>query len=247
MVPGLVSITFRHLPPLEILKLCTTAGLQAVEWGGDVHVPAGNLYRAKEIAHLSEDYGIIISSYGSYFHLGQSNDIFYRNLETALELGAPILRFWAGSKSTKDYTVTERAQLVSQLRRICEEAEKSRIVLAPEFHINTLTDSIVSLSDLLVELPKLRFYWQPRWDWPEDERLKSLKLQGERNICIHVFSWKIQNGREIRLPLTAGKKMWEKVFSEKKTGYALLEFVQNDDPEAFYRDAETLLSWLTYS
>lgn len=243
MVPGLVSITFRHLPPLEILKLCTIAGLQAIEWGGDVHVPAGNLHSAKEVVHLSEDYGIIISSYGSYFHLGQSNDIFYQNLETALELGAPVLRFWAGTKGAKDYTLKERAQLLTQLHFIHEEAEKAGVVIAPEFHMNTLTDSIAGLSDLLVEIPNLHFYWQPRWDWPEDKRLESLKLQGERNVCIHVFSWEVKNGNELRLPLVAGKEMWQKVFSEKKTGYALLEFVQNDDPNVFFRDAETLISW----
>ena len=245
MIPGLVSVSFRHLTPSEILKLCTASGLHAIEWGGDVHVPAGNLQTAKDVAHLSEDSGIRIASYGSYFYLGQSNDTFYRNLETALELGAPILRFWAGSKSSEDCTAKERAQLLSQLQFIREEAEKTGVVIAPEFHMNTLTDSIASLSDLLAEIPELRFYWQPRWDWSEDERLNSLKLQGERNICIHVFSWEIHNGNEIRLPLTAGKKMWKRVFSEKKTGYALLEFVQNDDPNILYRDAKTLISWLT--
>ena len=244
MVPGLVSITFRHLSPLEILKLCSAAGLQAIEWGGDVHVPVGNLHHAREVANLSDDFGITIASFGSYFYLGQSNDVFFRNLETAVELGAPVLRFWAGSKSSKDCSAKERVQLLSQLQFIHEEAEKVGVIVAPEFHINTLTDSIASLSALLAEIPELSFYWQPRWDWSEDQRLESLELQGERNICIHVFSWEIRNGNEIRLPLIAGKEMWKKVFLQKKTGYALLEFVQNDDPNVFFRDAETLISWL---
>ena len=36
---GLTSVTFRGLSPAEILRLACRAGLQCVEWGGDVHVP----------------------------------------------------------------------------------------------------------------------------------------------------------------------------------------------------------------
>ena len=40
---GLVSITFRELNPLEIIRLVSKAGLDGIEWGGDVHVPHGDI------------------------------------------------------------------------------------------------------------------------------------------------------------------------------------------------------------
>ncbi len=37
--PGLVSVTYRALPPAEIIALTAAAGLKGIEWAGDVHVP----------------------------------------------------------------------------------------------------------------------------------------------------------------------------------------------------------------
>jgi hypothetical protein len=42
---GLVSITFRQLSPPAIIDLVRQAGLEGIEWGGDVHVPHGDLGR----------------------------------------------------------------------------------------------------------------------------------------------------------------------------------------------------------
>ena len=39
---GLVSITFRKLTVEKIIELVKEAGLQGIEWGGDVHVPHDN-------------------------------------------------------------------------------------------------------------------------------------------------------------------------------------------------------------
>ncbi len=38
---GLCSVTFRALPPERIVALAAAAGLDVIEWGGDVHVPPG--------------------------------------------------------------------------------------------------------------------------------------------------------------------------------------------------------------
>ena len=40
LIPGLVSVTFRKLSRTEIAGLMVNAGLSAIEWGGDVHVPS---------------------------------------------------------------------------------------------------------------------------------------------------------------------------------------------------------------
>ena len=57
-IPGLVSISFRKHTPEEIVKACADAGLRYIEWGSDVHVPAGNEARAREVRALCASAGI---------------------------------------------------------------------------------------------------------------------------------------------------------------------------------------------
>ncbi|MNI10046.1 hypothetical protein D3C73_631400 [compost metagenome] len=52
---GLVSVTFRRLSVEEIVMMVQKAGLQDIEWGGDIHVPHGNFQRAHEVAKLTHD------------------------------------------------------------------------------------------------------------------------------------------------------------------------------------------------
>ena len=62
---GLLSVTFRKLTPPEIVGLVRQAGLAGIEWGGDIHVPHGNLDRAREVRQMTLDAGITIAAYGS--------------------------------------------------------------------------------------------------------------------------------------------------------------------------------------
>ena len=245
MITGLVSVSFRKLSVSEIFRLCERCELSCVEWGGDIHAPAGDMQRAGEIAHLSRESGISVAAYGSYFRLGGSDDDFKRNLETAATLNAPVLRIWAGTQGSKECRDETRKLWTEQLHRLSATAQKAGIIVAPEFHINTLTDSIESLRLLLNELPEQKFYWQPRWDWKEEERLSALAEIGNRLTYAHVFTWRIEEGKEIRLPLEQGEQMWKKVISSyDKDKAALLEFVENDEPENLIRDAKVFKSWI---
>ena len=53
ILPGLVSITFRALAPREIVDLAARARLAGIEWGGDIHVPHGDLQRAGEAGRMT--------------------------------------------------------------------------------------------------------------------------------------------------------------------------------------------------
>ncbi|MEL7086971.1 MAG: hypothetical protein AAGL98_00775 [Planctomycetota bacterium] len=66
ILPGLVSVTFRKLTPTQICELAADAGLQGIEWGGDVHVPAGDVGAAKAVAALTRARGLAVAAYGSY-------------------------------------------------------------------------------------------------------------------------------------------------------------------------------------
>lgn len=76
---GLVSVTFRDKTPEEIISAVKQCGLEGIEWGGDVHVLPGDVSRAREIRHLTEQAGLAVWAYGSYFEAGeQTPDLFHR-------------------------------------------------------------------------------------------------------------------------------------------------------------------------
>ena len=69
---GLVSVSFRSHTPQDILTAMNRAGLDCIEWGGDVHAPAEDMDKVGLLAVLQKEYGVICSSYGSYFRIGVS-------------------------------------------------------------------------------------------------------------------------------------------------------------------------------
>lgn len=245
---GLVSITFRKKTPLEIVKLMNSAKLSFVEWGGDIHVPPKG-GRAKEVKTISSDYGIGICSYGSYYRLGEGRDKFLLSLDEAEALGTDVMRIWGGSKDSAALDENERSMLLDELIAHQEIARGKNIKLALEYHPKTLTDDRESVRKLIKDLDRagadnVILYWQPRWDWPVEERLTALSEITERLGHMHVFSWRHTQAGIERLPLSAGESMWKKVLSEYPEGYKLIEFVENDSDEALIKDAETLNGWM---
>jgi 3-dehydroshikimate dehydratase len=103
--PGLVSVTFRALTVREIIALTASCDIEGIEWGGDVHVPPDNVYRAHEVAKATADSGVRVAAYGSYYHAGESEGVgggFSAVCKTAVALGAPTIRVWAGKKNAED-------------------------------------------------------------------------------------------------------------------------------------------------
>ena len=73
LTSGLVSITFRQLTPEQIVDLVAETGLAAIEWGGDVHVPHGEVAPARDVRRRTEEAGLIVASYGSYLRVGHDD------------------------------------------------------------------------------------------------------------------------------------------------------------------------------
>ena len=74
LYPGLVSITYRQCSPEQIIALCRDNNLSAVEWGGDVHVPHGDLETAVKVAGMTRAAGLCMPSYGTYYKAGAYGD-----------------------------------------------------------------------------------------------------------------------------------------------------------------------------
>ncbi|MGP5268496.1 sugar phosphate isomerase/epimerase family protein [Brachybacterium alimentarium] len=245
--PGLCSVTLRALSPAEVAHRAADAGLQAIEWGGDVHVPAGDPRRGEEVRTLTANAGLDVASYGSYFHgTGERSAVSIEIAEmvaSALALGAPRIRVWAGTTGSKESTPQERERVVNSLREMAERAGEHGLEVGLEFHRATLTDTARSTLALLEEVghPGVSTYWQPPKGLPDAEALATLDLVLARISTVHVFSW-WPMGQRLRLAERAD--LWTAVLARlAATGRprdALLEFVPGDDPDLLPVEAETL-------
>lgn len=244
IAPGLVSITFRKLDPAEIIGLVQQAGLAGIEWGGDVHVPPGEVARAREIRQRTLDAGLSVLAYGSYYRLDGRN--FEAVLESAVALGAPVIRVWAGAVGSAKADPAHRAAVIVDSRRCGDLAGRAGIQIAFEYHGGTLTDTDESAQTLLREVdhPNVFTLWQPRVGPGVEANLAGLRGVLSRLLNLHVFHW-TGHPRE-RRPLAEGLHDWRQYLGAIADGdhAALLEFVQNDEPQNFLRDAATLKAWL---
>ena len=65
MKTSVASVTFRRKSVCEVAELARRAGLDAIEWGGDIHVPPGNAQAARAALHCTRENGLTVSAYGS--------------------------------------------------------------------------------------------------------------------------------------------------------------------------------------
>lgn len=248
--PGLVSITFRQLAPAEIIEMVAQAGLEGIEWGGDIHVPHGDLTQACAVRRMTADAGLRVAAYGSYYRVGHREPVpFEAVLETAIELGAPSIRVWAGKQGSDTADDAYHKTVVQESRRIADLAQGAGLPVAYEFHRDTLTDSNAAARELLeaVAHENIRSYWQPPRGSTVDYNLAGLDAVGPWLLNVHVFNWHISTCE--RLPLAGGKEAWmrylRKIASSRPDPFAMIEFVTDDAPENFSQDAATLLEWLS--
>ncbi len=244
---GLTSVTFRQLKAEDIVELAAAAGIDGIEWGGDIHVPAGDREAARQVAGLTQSAGLKILSYGSYYRLNEGGD-FLLVLKTAYELGAPNIRIWAGSLSPKDADQEVYLKAAEELDIICSLAEKYGIQISLEYHRNTLTETAVSTLQLikLVSCENLRTYWQPNPDISHKANCEELLMIRPYLSHIHTFHWK---GNNIRYPLAEGHSEWLNYIrianlEPDKSAY-ILEFVKDDSTESFIKDAAELKNLLS--
>lgn len=256
MKTGLVSITFRDMSAEEIVKLVSEAKLDGIEWGGDVHVPHGNLPLAKQVRRMTEDAGLEVSAYGSYYRFedcgsrgSESEPSWNAVLDTANELGAPWIRVWAG-RSGSDATSDElRGKIVERCWGVSEQAMARGIKVGFEFHDNTLTDSNAATAKLLeaVGHPNLFTFWQPYMSVEQSYRLEGLKrlLDKVWNVHCNHFS---EAGWPHALPLHEGEEDWgaflEILCSDGRERWISIEHVKDHAVENFRKDAATLRRWI---
>nr|WP_272924002.1 TIM barrel protein [Streptomyces sp. SID3343] len=230
------------MPAAEVARRAADAGLEVIEWGADVHAPAGEPGTVRAVREVSDRHGLRCCSYGSYFRAGPAESAdFPAVARAAVVLGAPRVRVWAGATGSRSALPDERRETVRCLREAARIAADHGLELATEFHGGTLTDTVASTVRLLDEVgaDNVHTYWQPPLDTPDEQALAGLVELGDRVTAVHVFSWWPGNHR---LPLAERRDLWGAALGlvAGRGVDALLEFVPGDDPAVLTREAETL-------
>jgi len=245
MKTGICSITLRQQSVDEVIACAAGAGLQAIEWGGDVHVPPGDPEHARGVAQRTTDAGLEVCSYGSYYRCGADDNSFPDVLQAALALGAPLIRIWAGDIGSDKAGASERERIAGRIRQAVGMAAEADAAIGLEYHRDTLTDTLESALRLVDEVddPRLKLYWQPRNEGSVDRNCEELRSVLPHLCYVHVFHWG-PGGFKDRYPLSDGGAVWREYFEIiRRAGLdpqTLLEFVRADDPAQVAPDVQTL-------
>ena len=242
---GLASVTFRKLSPARIIDLVVQGGLDGIEWGGDVHVPHGDLPQARQVRRMTLDAGLKVLSYGSYYRVGDDDPATFEPiLRTAVELGAPTLRVWCGGRASADADDRYRGLAIGDSRRIASLSAASGVFVAYEYHSGTLTDTPSSARALLEEVAhdNLGTYWQVYGGAGQALHSLDTILPWLRNV--HAYHT-VEGERRL---LAEGREDWprylRKVGSSGRDHAVMVEFVRDESPRIFLQDAETLRGWI---
>lgn len=268
--PGLCSVTFRALGVPEVARRARDAGLAAVEWGTDVHVPLGEPAAQDAVRAEAAAGGPAVASLGTYLRfdtpVGRATpaaattaaaapptsvppepvpDDGAAVLAAARRTGAPRVRVWAGSTGSADAPRATRDAVVGGLRDLADAAADLApgLVIGLELHDGTLADGEEAAARLLdeVDRPAVGSYWQPGVGVPDEHALAGLRLLAHRVVAVHAFSWWPAYER---LPLAARAPLWRGVLAllhdRGRPTDVLLEFVPDDDPDVLPREAAAL-------
>ena len=248
LVSGLVSVSFRTLSPDAVIELVARGGLSGIEWGGDIHVPHGNSDVAGRVGRATRSAGLEVLAYGSYYRVGADDpDEFRGVLDSALAIEAPIIRVWAGPKvPSLDLGAEAIAAVYADAVRIADMAAVEGLALVFEWHDNSLTDRTEAAAALLAaaDRPNVGTYWQQRKQRDLASRLRDMDTALPYLRGLHMSHLDTEN--DGRLPLCEGRNNWIAYLEKALTAPgdhilpAQIEFVKDDDPEQFLRDAECL-------
>ena len=246
MKTGLCSVSFRALPALDVIRLAADAGLDSIEWGGDIHAPPSlGTVALRALGDATRAAGLSVCSYGSYHRLGVSDpselsDVF----AAAKALGAPVVRVWAGAKGSAESSPEERGAVHAAAHEAAALAAREGLCVSFECHPRTLTDDPAEARSLLSEGPAdaLSIHWQPNPSHDEEWNLAYARAVARRVRIVHCFHWTRGPGDRLnRHPLADGAALWRRRLAAlPRSSAGLIEFLPDDDPGLLSREAATL-------
>ena len=244
LLPGLCSVALRHLDPEDVVACAVAGRVAGIEWEARVHVPPGDVDRARHAADLTAIAGLAIPSYGAYARAGSAGcrQEFSACLISAEALGAPMVRVW--TTSTEGLSPAERDDaagvVAADLMDFCDQAADHGKTVSLEFHPGTFTEGARATLELIdrVARPNLHSHWQPDYGQPLADASLSLTAMLPVLSHLHVFNWTREH---VRLPLADGRSYWQALAGiATQAGmpqrFAMLEFSRDDHPDNVVAD-----------
>jgi len=234
---GLCSVTFRNKSVEEIIEIAKKAEIEYIEWGGDIHVKT--LDDAEKAKILCDYSGIKISSYGSYFNcIEYDEENWIQICKITKEMNAPSVRVWLGKKNSEDTDKNEYSLLLENTKKMCEIAMSYGIIVCPECHDNTFNNTTDAILRFAKDLEKDNFktYFQSRYFRMEYD-LDRIERTFDIIENVHV------SYRDLKKEQLCRKKdklyidkLLEKFKEKLFNGIIMVEFVDSDSENAFYKD-----------
>lgn len=238
---GVASVTFRNKTVSEVVEIAKKAGVEYIEWGGDVHVRTPE--DAVEAKRICDENGVKICSYGSYYRVGCRDEKKWKEIcIIASVLGASSVRVWLGSKNSEDTSEDEYSVLLDDLKSMCAAAEKYSLLVCPECHDNTFNNNTDAFLKIRNELnaDNFRTYFQSRY-FRFDYDIDRIERTYDYIENVHVSYRDLIREQRFR---KKDKRYLDKLirkFAEKDFGgVVLVEFTKGSKEKNFIRDTEKI-------
>ena len=260
---ALCSIAFRERLLEYALDLAADVGFQGVEiWGREPHISQEfDANRVAAVRRMGAERGLEVPVFGSYLRLGATNanqggDVSLKDvLQTAAELGSPIIRVWASDVGSAEADEATWRSTVREVREAAASVAKMEMVLAAEMHSNTLADTGKSARRLLEEVDSEGFAlnFQPSSRPEEESAMERLEAVLPAVVHVHAQNYaplgERRGGRVERVALADGlvdyASLVRRLRKADYQGYLAVEFSPSgvkDKAAAIARDFEYLSS-----
>lgn len=208
---GFTSTSFRQIKSTEkIVDIAADSGAQIIEWGGDIHVK--NVSDAQNVKKLCTRAGIEISSYGSYYRIGDCNASERRRVcEIASAMDCGCVRVWLGRADSEKTDEETYKKLVGDGHNLCAEAEKYGLKICPECHDNTYNNNTDAFLKIYNDIGCDNFgtYFQSRY------RRKEYDLDRIERTAPYIESVHISYSEQTREQLLKQDKTYIDALLEK--------------------------------
>ena len=241
---GVASVTFRNKTVSQVVEIARNAGVEYIEWGGDVHVKTFD--DAKLVKRLCDENNIKISSYGSYYRIGCSEAAEWEEIcRNANEMGASSVRIWLGNKNSEDFTENEYMELLEEVKFLCSMAEEYNLPVCPECHDNTFNNNTEAFLKLKkdLECDNFKTYFQSRY-FRFDYDIERIEKTFGFIENFHVSYRDLK--REQRFKKKDKKyldKLIKKFISMNFNGIVLVEFTKGSKEKNFIKDVHKLKAY----
>jgi sugar phosphate isomerase/epimerase len=148
---GACTIALSDRPVEAALDAAAAAGADGVEiWGRD-HAGDRSTERCRTVRASAAERGLDVPVYGSYLRAGTDGvrDEAERELRVAGDLGADLVRVWAGDREYDDCGEVYWERVVADLGALADRAAERGLALTVERHGGSVTDDAAGAARLV--------------------------------------------------------------------------------------------------